>query len=562
MREFDSLPHLMKLLTLIMLFFVLLPKPALSADQNFASFVSPVRGREYWRQGLDISFLTNEIKILNDNKTPVTWLLQYDALEDSEILEKIKQRENDEYGLFLEVTPHLAKASFVNYDFLSGKWEQADKLFLSAYEIENRKKLIDVAFKKFKDIFSYYPKSVGAWYIDGWSLNYMLQKYQITSVLGLSDQYATDGYQVWGQYLGVPFYPSIKTPLEPAQNLTDKLDLVKIQWAPRHPLLSCGIGPDFSNYSTQVNDYYSYHNLGNEYFKNLLDVYTKNVKGKISQITLGIEVGELNKSDIQILNDQLKTAINSKLQFLSMSGFAKIYKENYPDLSPEITITASDKNIEINYFFSPNYRIVTIKENGNQKIVDLRFYNQSPYLDNDQIVPDKRQNLYRVVPAIIDSISLHNTLEIGKDSIIFEKDKVIVGDKTFTSKIISSNTPSKISFFSKINIIFGKLVPDIRASKIDGKIVFGLKIGPETLVGFKNFIPGIYNYPFPILESFLNLNKFKNPQIDLYSRQEDELESFKNLGKVIKKDSTYGAEKLNEELSNKKLFENSFYIVN
>lgn len=432
---------------------------------------------------------------------------------------------------------------------------------MSAYEIEDRKKLIDKSFEKFKEVFSYYPKSVGAWYIDGWSLNYMLQKYQITSVLGLSDQYTTDGYQVWGQYLGAPFYPSIKTPLEPAQNNNDKLNIVKIQWAPRHPLLSFGIGPKFSNYSSQVNDYYSYHKLGKDYFKNLLDIYTKNIKGKLSQITLGIEAGEISGNDFGVLDNQLKIALLSKIKFFTMSNFAKIYQETYPDLSPEIHITAKVNNEEINYFLSPNYRIAVLKENGNQKIVDLKFYNQSPYFDNDQTLPDKRQNLYRVVPAIIDSISLQNSLDIGKNQITFEREKIIVGDKTFTPKTILRNTPGKISLLSNIKIFFGKLIPDIRVSKIEGKFVFGLKTNPETLAGFKNFIPGIYKYPFPILESFLNLNKFKNPKIDLYSRQENELEPFKNSGKVIKKDSSYGAEKLNEELGKKKLFENSFYIV-
>lgn len=535
---------------------------AFSADQNYATFVSPVRGREYWRQGLDISYLTKQIEILNNNKIQSTWLLQYDALEDSEIIQKLKGQTNDEFGLFLEITPKLAKNCFVNYDLLGERWEQANKLFLSAYEIGDRKKLIDNSFEKFKEIFSYYPKSVGAWYIDGWSLNYMLQKYQIASVLGLSDQYTTDGYQVWGQYLGAPFYPSIKTPLEPAQNLNDKLIIVKIQWAPRHPLLSFGIGPEFSNFSTQVNDYYSYHKLGKEYFKNLLDIYTKNIKGKLSQITLGIETGEINQNDFGVLDNQLKIALSSKIKFFTMTDFAKIYKETYPDLSPEITISASGKNNEITYISSPQYRIAVLKENGNQKIVDLRFYNQSPYFDNDQTLPDKRQNLYRVVPAIIDDLSLQNSLDIGKNQITLERDKIIVGDKTFSSKIIKDNNHGEVSFVSKIKSILAKLIPDIRASKIEGRFVFGLKTNPETLVGFKNFIPGIYHYPFPILEYFLNLNKFKNPKIDLYARQENELEPFKNLGKVIKKDSSYGTEKLNEELGKKKLFENSFYIVN
>lgn len=552
---------MIKLLTLLLLL-ILSSNTIYAADENLATFVSPIRNREYWRQGRGISFLTKQIEIINNNNIPCTWLLQYDALYDSEIIAKIKSQKNDEVGLFLEITPKLTKTSYVNYDQLNGRWEQADKLFLSAYEIEDRQKLIDNSFEKFKETFEIYPKSVGAWYIDGWSLKYMLQKYQITSALTLSDQYTTDGYQVWGQYLGSPYYPSQKAPIEPAQNLNDKLDLVKIQWAPRHPLLSYGIGPQYSNYSTQVNDYHSSLRLGNDYLKNLLNIYTNDTKGKISQITLGIEVSELNDNDLPYLDDEIKTAKAIGLNFKTMSDFSGIYKKSYPALSPSITISATTNNKKITFYQSPNYRLGILEENGNQKIIDLRFYNQSPYSDNDQTLPDKRQNLYRVVPAIFDSISLQNSFDVGKSQISVEENGIITTEKSFYSKPSTTTIKGKISNFSKIKVFIGKLIPDLRVSKIEGKTVFGLKTDPQTLIGFKNFIPGIYKYPFPILESFKNLNKLRHPKIDLYSRQEDELEQHKNQGKVITKNSSYGAEKLKEELSNNKIFENSYYIVN
>jgi lysyl-tRNA synthetase class 2 len=78
-------------------------------------------------------------------------------------------------------------------------WHRANVLFLSGYELRERKVLIDKLFKEYKDKFGKYPLSVGAWWIDAYSLNYMKSKYDIKAILVCADQFSTDGYQIWGQ---------------------------------------------------------------------------------------------------------------------------------------------------------------------------------------------------------------------------------------------------------------------------------------------------------------------------------------------------------------------------
>jgi hypothetical protein len=75
----------------------------------------------------------------------------------------------------------------------------------------------------FRKIFGYYPKSVGSWFIDAHTLNYLYQKYGIIASCNCKDQVGTDGYTLWGGYWNQAYYPSKRNAYMPAQNESNQI---------------------------------------------------------------------------------------------------------------------------------------------------------------------------------------------------------------------------------------------------------------------------------------------------------------------------------------------------
>ena len=91
--------------------------------------------------------------LLEERSLYATWLLQYDALIDKEILSVISSwDEVHEMGLFLEVTPSLAQESRVIYPH-AVPWDDPNAIFLSGYSQSDRRKLIDTQFEAYKSTF-------------------------------------------------------------------------------------------------------------------------------------------------------------------------------------------------------------------------------------------------------------------------------------------------------------------------------------------------------------------------------------------------------------------------
>src|SRR5436190_16008261 len=77
----------------------------------------------------------------------------------------------------------------------------------------------------FKKIFGYYPKSVGSWFIDAHTLNYLYQKYKIVASCNCKDQWGTDGYTLWGGYWNQAYYPSRRNMFIPAQHAAEQINV-------------------------------------------------------------------------------------------------------------------------------------------------------------------------------------------------------------------------------------------------------------------------------------------------------------------------------------------------
>lgn len=386
------------------------------ANDQFITVVNPVRISHYNPDSSE--GVSAQYGIINEFGLPATWLMTYDALSDPKLVKVIKGfSNNQELGIFMEITPSFAKASGVTY-FQSGSWHFGSSVFLTGYTREDRLKLIDRIFSKFKETFDSYPTSVGAWWIDSASIKYMKDKYEITAVLGCADQYATDNYQLWGQYWSTPFYPSLHHAGTPAQDVSNKIDVVKLQWAARHPR----DGYLSSLYSTQ--DYFTLPKKeSTEYFSRLLDIYQKS-QNRFSQITVGLE-GDFSPNVYQgEFKNQIAIVAKNSAKKTTMAGFADWYQMSFPEVSPEQTIEIDN----FIWYQSPFYRVGLDKKTNT--IVDMRVYSKNIIEPYDKW-PQREKDLRIYIPSVIDTHQSPNEKwELGKAEIKFSPEYLTISNLT------------------------------------------------------------------------------------------------------------------------------------
>jgi len=354
-----------------------------SGQSAFVNVVNPIRGSDYWelQNQKPEDAVYGQIEVLKQKNVSATWLIRYDALKNDQLLQAVQTiPQTHEKGLFLEVTPTFTTDAGVSYRE-SQYWHFAESVLLTGYDVEERKKLIDTSFEKFKSLYGVYPKSVGAWWIDAGSIQYMQEKYGIISVLIVADQYSTDNYQIWGQYWSTPYTPSKQNALYPAQSKSEKLPVVMMQWAARDPVNGYGKGVEESTFSVQANDYIDYHNLDINYFSKLVDIYTTQKQNQFGEIVVGLENSydwQKYKSEyenqIQAILDKQKAG---KLQINTMSQFGIWYLNRFPDISPAHSIISDDplgSERKVVWFMNPFYRAGWFYNNQGSVFRDVRQY--------------------------------------------------------------------------------------------------------------------------------------------------------------------------------------------
>lgn len=417
-----------------------------ATGEKFITVVNPVRISSYNKTPAET--LRNQYSIIKNNNIPATWLLTYDSIQNKSVTAEIKRMDKgQEFGLFLEISPSFAKDAGVIYHD-TGSWHYATSVFLSGYTQEERVKLVDKIFQKFKETFGYYPKSVGAWGTDSFSLDYINSKYGVVANLTCSDQLSTDGYQIWGQPWAMPYYPSRFFTLVPASTPENKLDLVNLQWAPRGPLN----GYTSSLYSTQ--DYMVAPKPQKiEYFKKLVDLYTS-----YGQITVGLESDldpNMYKYEFARQMDYVAEVRGRGVKVVTMSDYANWYRKTYPDYSPAMLISSTDylgTGTKALWYTSNRYRLFYTEKDGKIILNDLRVYDpnlQGPYT----ISPNSSFSLSRNAPYVIstsenpeDAWILPEGTEIKTSENSFQiiGPNVKIPDNIKRSKLISINATKNI----------------------------------------------------------------------------------------------------------------------
>lgn len=423
-------------------------------SNRYVTLVNPVRGRDLWIDKTN-SPIINQYKIVNDNDLAATWLLQYDTLKDSSLTDEIKKFNNkQELGVFLEVSPSFANDARVIYP-INRPWARPDVVFLSGYTRSERIKLIDKLFIEFENVYGYYPKAVGAWWIDSYSLNYLKDKYNIKSALIVADQKITDHYGVWGQWWGAPYFPSSKNILIPGKE-NDTVEVGVIQWAQRHPDIAVGDGHLFSNFSFQANDYIR-QGLDTNFFKDLTNIYF-DCRNEIAQITIGLETGMESVGYLKEYEKQVDYLINyPEVKFVSMSTFADIYRPFYENLN------------EYKIYGPKTTWVMTKDYRYNDELGERTDYNNFSYF-KDEFVSDENEFLNR---RLEDANKINTNVSYYPVHLIIYL--VIIGVLFYKNKV------KEIIFIT--SFLFLGHYPLLKSHVIDGlTIYYGLVINNLMLI--------------------------------------------------------------------------------
>lgn len=331
--------------------------------------------------------VAKQVQMMQQYKLGGTFLLQYDALMDARYQKLLKAlpRNSFELGAWWEIPQPLVEKAGLKW---RGRypWDWfADVGFATGYTPAEREKLCDVYMADFKKIFGYYPKSVGSWFIDAHTLNYLYTKYHIVASCNCKDQYGTDGYTLWGGYWNQAYYPSKINSYMPAQNEKNQTPVPIFRMLGSDPIRQYdnGFGSARQGVVT-LEPVYKYGGGDsawvNWYFKEFVDgadmEYNYTQAGQENSFTWDAMAKGFA---IQLpLIAKLRNENKIQVQTLAQSGqwFKNHYKTT-PATSVTVTQDLEEGNRKTVWFNSRFYRINLLWENGLLRFRDIHLFNEN-----------------------------------------------------------------------------------------------------------------------------------------------------------------------------------------
>ncbi|MBQ7546096.1 MAG: hypothetical protein IJT41_03915 [Clostridia bacterium] len=362
--------------------------------KNIANIINFARGCE--PRAEDDSYLyptlKAELDLCRQYGFRSTVLLQYDALVKAEYPALVKSGYDVEVGLWLEVVqPLVEDAGMVWHGRFPWDWDIRVN-FLSAYEPAERDKLIDKAFRTFKETFGYYPKVAGCWSIDAYSLAYIEKRYGLSAFCICKDQYGTDGITVWGGYYTGGYYPGRNNAIMPARTKENQIGIPLFRMLGPDIIdqYDLGLGSPLENQSVCSLEPVYKDGGGNPEW---VDRFLRDTYGAGALSHAYAQFGQENSFDwknieagLSMQLRKLQPLVNAgkvTLQTLGESG--EWFKSAYA-LTPPNSAVADDMQRTARktlWYYSRYYRVNILFENNRAWIRDLQLYTDDyaePYL--------------------------------------------------------------------------------------------------------------------------------------------------------------------------------------
>ncbi len=331
--------------------------------------------------------VVKQVDIMKKYDLGGTFLLQYDALLDARYQTLLKSLPADsfEIGAWWEIPqPLVEKAGMKWRGRFPWDWH-ADVGFSTGYTPPEREKLVDVYMHDFKHIFGAYPKSVGSWFIDAHTLNYLYEKYGIVASCNCKDQVGTDGYTLWGGYWNQAYYPSKRNSYMPAQHEENQIPVPIFRMLGSDPIRQYDTGLGASRQGVITLEPV-YGNAGanaawvNWYFREF-------VAGEALEFAY-VQAGQENSFtwrsmakgyEIQMpLIARLRNEKKIRVETLAESGrWFKNHFKTTPATSVTVTRDLPGSNRKTVWFDCRFYRLNLMWEDGTLRFRDMHVFNEN-----------------------------------------------------------------------------------------------------------------------------------------------------------------------------------------
>lgn len=355
-------------------------------------FINQVRGTECCQKG-SLEYAKKQLDFFTKNNAAATFVLRYDALIDRKFTSLFKQYQSSlfEYGVFLEITPQLARDAGVVYRGVEERWYRAQYAYLVGYSQAERVKLIDTAMSAFKRQFGVYPKTTGGWMIDTYSAEYLSDTYGVETHEITREQWGTDGYALYGGSVLASYIPSKNWLFTPANTQENSSRLRIVRQTLSDPVRN--YGDLTSGYTSQPNDYGRTKNF--DYFKHLIS--------QVATYSHPVAILGLENS----LDEKYQKEYEKQIQHvLKVVGNANIILPKDIPKTEKINhisgVDFLDKTFRSYWVETTKYRVRLIQKDGKIQLTDLRVFDElrmDPYFE----VPAGEKTAFWEIAYIFDS---------------------------------------------------------------------------------------------------------------------------------------------------------------
>lgn len=361
------------------------PQPKIVNIVNFIRLLEPRDSAI--TQDVLYQTVVKQIELMKQYKLGGTFLLQYDALMDSRYQKLLKSLSpgSFEIGAWWEIPqPMVEKAGLKWRGRYPWDWH-ADVGFATGYTPAEREKLVDVYMADFKKIFGYYPKSVGSWFIDAHTLNYLYKKYNIIASCNCKDQYGTDGYTLWGGYWNQAYYPSKINSYMPAQHEANQLPVPIFRMLGSDPVRQYdqGLGAERQGVIT-LEPVYQFGGGDSAWVHWYFDQFVTGNAMEYNYTQAGQEnsfTWEAMKKGLEIQFPLIaKLRDEKKIQVETLEASGRWFRKNYT-VTPATSCTVNKDifggDLQTVWFNSRFYRANLLWENGTLRFRDIHLFNEN-----------------------------------------------------------------------------------------------------------------------------------------------------------------------------------------
>jgi len=286
----------------------------------------------------------------------------------------------DEIAAWWEIPQPLAEKAGLKWRG-QHEWDSTANIgFSPGYLPEERRRLVDVYMADFKAVYGRYPRTIGSWYIDEVTLDYLARKYGIVASCNCKDQVGTDGYTLWGGYWNQAYYPSRLNAYMPAQTQAGEIPVPIFRMLGSDPIYQFGNSPGMFTLEPV------YPAAGGspewtEWFLNNLIQQPALAFGYTQagqENSFGWEAMKTGLTMQVALLAMQSRADEIKVQTLEESG--KWFRHHFPITPPTSVVALDDwkhQNRKTVWYDSRFYRLNVLWENGGFFIRDLHLFDEN-----------------------------------------------------------------------------------------------------------------------------------------------------------------------------------------